>query len=430
MIGIGRIARWWRGENRGQAAGTSGFLLAAAELRRLLERERMRSDRSGAVFSLLVLTDPPEMQTLADALERRLRATDMAGYMRRYQIGVFLPDTPCDGAWKLAEDILAMLPPHLPLPHCQVYVYPDAWSQRDEDRDQEIESAPAIGHPLHETRAHNGHAHTGRNHEGIHGGEHTHRRHLDHGHVSHFHCEPESSHSLQDGNSATATLERPHTRRKRAAPSQPLDFLLAQPLPWWKRAIDIGGAIVGLTLLSPLLLVVGALVKLTSPGPVLFIQPREGLGGRRFRMLKFRTMIDGAASLQNSLMGQNEQDGPAFKIADDPRITRVGKKLRDWNIDELPQLWNVLRGEMSLVGPRPLPVGESLACENWQRRRLDVTPGMTCLWQVLDRRNTISFPEWMRLDLQYAKRRTLAGDIRLLWATFYSMFVRRFFKNK
>jgi lipopolysaccharide/colanic/teichoic acid biosynthesis glycosyltransferase len=420
MTSIGRIARWLRGASRGPALDDE-YLLPVLAMRRMLHRERLRSDRSGASFSLLVLTFMGEAKFLARALEFRLRATDAAGYLLPDQIGVFLPDTPPAGAWKVVEDLLQLLPAKQVSPDCEVFVYPHSW--RTELGEGLLHEVPVFSG---DRNSYDGNDYGGNGHghpvavaqENGHAGE---RPHAGQGHVAHF--ASQRAHGHESGKQKCL----PHVRARHV---HPLHTAFAQPLPWWKRAIDILGAAAGLLLLSPVLLAAGVAVKLTSRGPALFIQPREGLGGQRFRMLKFRTMIDGAAALQQGLMKQNEQDGPAFKITDDPRVTRVGKKLRDWNIDELPQLWNVLRGEMSLVGPRPLPVQESIACKQWQRRRLDVTPGMTCLWQVRDRRNTIPFPEWMRLDLAYANRRTLRGDLRLLWETFTAMFVRRFFQKK
>src|SRR5262245_27211478 len=156
--------------------------------------------------------------------------------------------------------------------------------------------------------------------------------------------------------------------------------LFVKPLPLWKRAVDVLAASAGILLLSPLLLIAAAAIKVTSRGPVFFLQKRTGLGGEPFTIYKLRTMHIDADSMKQQLRSQSEQDGPAFKIEDDPRITTVGKYLRKTCIDELPQLWNVLAGNMTLVGPRPLPCDEADACKNWERRRLDVTPGLTCTW--------------------------------------------------
>lgn len=158
---------------------------------------------------------------------------------------------------------------------------------------------------------------------------------------------------------------------------------------------------------------------------MLFKQRRIGLGGIPFEILKFRTMVVDAESQKNALKHLNEQDGPAFKIKEDPRVTRIGRVLRFTCVDELPQLWNVLRGDMSLVGPRPLPCDESDACRWWHRRRLDVQPGITCTWQARGR-SMVSFDEWMRLDLEYVRRRSFGFDMQVLFATFAFLLVRRF----
>src|SRR5262249_40417169 len=154
----------------------------------------------------------------------------------------------------------------------------------------------------------------------------------------------------------------------------------------------------------PVLLLVALAIKLTSPGPVFFKQLRAGRGNKPFWMYKFRTMHVGADLIKDQLRAQSEQDGPAFKIKNDPRIHKLGRLLRITSLDELPQLWNVLCGDMSLVGPRPLPCQESDGCLGWQRRRLDVTPGLTCIWQVWGR-SRVSFNEWVRMDIEYIARR-------------------------
>jgi lipopolysaccharide/colanic/teichoic acid biosynthesis glycosyltransferase len=205
---------------------------------------------------------------------------------------------------------------------------------------------------------------------------------------------------------------------------QPLEPMFIQKLPLWKRLIDIFGATVGLLLSAPLLFVAGLLIKFTSPGPLLFRQRRTGLGGKPFTIVKLRTMCVDAEAKKAALCQYSEQDGPAFKMEQDPRITNVGRFLRRTCIDELPQLWNVLTGDMSLVGPRPLPCNESDACRNWQRRRLDVTPGLTCDWQVNGGRR-VTFAEWMRMDIRYIKARTFMQDVKLLGKTAIAVLFRR-----
>ncbi len=184
-----------------------------------------------------------------------------------------------------------------------------------------------------------------------------------------------------------------------------------------KRLIDIVASFLALTLLSPLLLATSLAVKFTSRGPVLFKQLRVGLHGRTFHMLKFRSMVVNAEELKAKLAAQNEQSGPVFKMTKDPRITRIGRFIRKYSIDELPQLINVLRGDMSLVGPRPPVPSEVAKYEAWQRRRLSVRPGLTCVWQVSGR-NQISFEEWMLLDMRYIDHWSLSQDFQLILKTF------------
>ena len=183
-----------------------------------------------------------------------------------------------------------------------------------------------------------------------------------------------------------------------------------------KRVIDVVGSAVGLTLLSPLFFLIMLAIKLTSRGSVFFVQTRVGLHGRHFRIIKFRSMTQDAAERREGLAVFNEMDGPAFKIKDDPRITPVGRFLRRFHLDELPQLLNVLIGDMSLVGPRPLPPKEAHGNEWWQRRRLSMPPGLTCFWQV---RGDPRLPhrEWMQLDLAYIDRWSLWLDLRLIAST-------------
>ena len=189
-----------------------------------------------------------------------------------------------------------------------------------------------------------------------------------------------------------------------------------------KRAIDLAGASAALLLLAPLLPVIAAAIRFSSPGPVLFSQERYGLKKRRFRMQKFRTMVSDAESLQSILEDRNEAKGPVFKIRDDPRVTRVGRILRQTSLDELPQLLNVLRGDMSLVGPRPLPLRDvSRFDEAWLMRRFSVRPGMTGLWQVSGR-SSLPFNRWMALDLQYIDEWSLALDLRILAMTIPAVF--------
>ena len=336
-------------------ASDESRLLTQSQLRRRLELERMRSDRSGIPFTLLRLTLRPDeagaanRRLLAAKVEQRVREIDEIGDWDGGSLAVLLPYTPAAGAWILAADIRRITGLSEPAMTCDVHEYP--FLPRD-----------------------------------AHGSSSGFRR---------------NGHSVE----APAAVQ----------PTQPMLFSV-QPLPLGKRLFDVFVAAIGLVLVAPILLLAALAVRWSSRGPFLFRQQRSGLGGREFTIFKLRTMHVGAERRQEELMVLNEQDGPAFKIAKDPRVTAVGQFLRTTCIDELPQLWNVLRGEMSLVGPRPLWVVEQNKCEAWHYGRLTVPPGLTCTWQVHGRQG-VTFNEWMRMDLRYIRERTFMNDLRLLSQT-------------
>jgi lipopolysaccharide/colanic/teichoic acid biosynthesis glycosyltransferase len=184
-----------------------------------------------------------------------------------------------------------------------------------------------------------------------------------------------------------------------------------------KRVLDLVLAGLGLIILTPFLLAVAALIKLTSPGPVLYEWRVLGRRARPFVGYKFRTMVSDADIRKASFMARNEMSGPVFKLRDDPRVTPVGRWLRKYSIDELPQLWSVVRGDMSLVGPRPAAPEEFARYEPWQCGKLAVTPGITCTWQVSGRSEISDFNTWARLDIEYIRNWNLALDLRILLRT-------------
>ena len=186
---------------------------------------------------------------------------------------------------------------------------------------------------------------------------------------------------------------------------------------FFKRAMDIIGSLCGIILLSPLLIIVALAIKIEDPkGSIFFSQQRCGKDNKLFPMYKFRSMVSNAEELLEELMEHNEMDGPVFKIKDDPRITRVGKFIRKTSIDELPQLFNILIGHMSIVGPRPAIPHEVAEYSHYHKQRLLVKPGLTCIWQVSGR-NSIGFDEWMEMDLEYIEKRNLWMDIKLIFKT-------------
>jgi len=196
-----------------------------------------------------------------------------------------------------------------------------------------------------------------------------------------------------------------------------LDSHVGRIGPFLKNISDIFFSFIALIFLFPVFILIAIIIKIDSRGPVFFIQERIGYRGRKFKLIKFRTMVKDAASARYILNKQNEADGPTFKIKNDPRITKVGKILRKTGLDELPQLFNVVIGEMSLIGPRPPIEKEVIQYERWQLRRLSVKPGISCTWQVLDNRNEVSFDRWMRLDLQYIDNWSILNDIRIVFRT-------------
>jgi exopolysaccharide biosynthesis polyprenyl glycosylphosphotransferase len=203
---------------------------------------------------------------------------------------------------------------------------------------------------------------------------------------------------------------------------RPLLVFRSTPEESWqklaKQCLDAVGALLFLTLCSPIFVLVAIAVKMSSPGPVFFKQTRSGLNGKPFTMLKFRSMVSNAEQRKAELEQLNEMSGPVFKLTNDPRVTRVGRFLRKWSIDEWPQMFNVLLGEMSMVGPRPLPVDEVKRFDHLShRRRLSVKPGLTCLWQIKGRNNVKDFKDWVRLDLEYIDNWSLWLDCKILVKT-------------
>jgi lipopolysaccharide/colanic/teichoic acid biosynthesis glycosyltransferase len=315
----------------------------------IIRRERARSDRIAAGFSLLVMSAKETrhatavLNRVAKYLSSRLRLTDELGWLDDYRLCAVLSSTLPTGAWKLAEAIQSECHDGASVDY-KVYYYPS-------DDHFQVEEPSALEHQLRST-----------------------------------------------------------------VPAEPMEPLLSQPTHGWKRSLDIAGAIIAAKHRTGARRIAAIAVRLTSPGPVLFAQVRSGRGGVPFRMYKFRSMVVDAEAKKKDLLSKNEQDGPAFKIRSDPRITWIGRFLRSTSIDEMPQLWNVLRGEMSLVGPRPLPCDETANCQPWHRQRVDVKPGMTCIWQLRGR-SAVAFDDWMRMDISYIRKVSLVGDVKLLVGT-------------
>lgn len=188
-----------------------------------------------------------------------------------------------------------------------------------------------------------------------------------------------------------------------------------------KRLIDLVLSILGIILLSPIMLITAIAIKIESKGPIIFSQVRVGKDGKHFKMYKFRSMVQNAEELKEKLLSKNEMSGPMFKMKEDPRVTKVGKFIRKTSIDELPQLFNVIKGDMSLVGPRPNLPKEVAQFSEYHKLKLKAKPGLTCYWQVMGR-SSIGFEQWMELDIKYIRERSIWVDIKLIFRTFFVLF--------
>ena len=379
-----------------------------------VQRETARADRNGSQFALVLFrTRNKDLQSLsnirlAKIVIHRVRATDDVGWFDERHLAVLLPDTAPSGAWKFADQVCTLISAKGTRPLCSVYSYPTLWFRGEtppsESSNEGVDPATMI--TLNGSA--DGHVMNG------HGSE-----------VSgEFAARSASRIGLENIKPISPDELDPSAEKRPAPIVHSVESLLLKPLPWWKRGIDILGASMGMVMLSPIMGSAALMVRLGSTGPVIFSQNRAGLGGKPFKIYKFRTMCVDAEAKQAELRKLSEQDGPAFKLKNDPRVTRIGKLLRKTSIDELPQLLNVLKGDMTLVGPRPLPISESEACEGWHRRRLDVTPGLTCIWQVKGR-SQVSFSDWVRMDVAYIRRRTLLNDIRILLQTVPAVLLRK-----
>lgn len=382
-------------------------LLPPAEMELVLLKERVRCDRYLQFFSLIVIQYDHALSKqsellLGDFLENRLRVTDEKGFLLKGGIGVLLPMTDARGAYVVVDDLRDFTSKHGMEFSIDVFTYSghDGSNPRfpsfDGMDDDSTHSHPPI------------------------------------------HClanEPNPGVRAVGGEQSSFTAlklrqDQPIRAVGFASPGQShqtiaaIADLTSSHFPPWKRAIDIVGAATGLVISAPIILGSAIAIKLTSKGPVFFRQIRAGQYGKPFTIYKLRTMVVNAEDLKSRLQESNERDGPAFKMKYDPRVTRVGRILRKVGFDELPQLVNVLRGEMSLVGPRPLPLVEDQQCASWHRRRLDTKPGLTCTWQISKSRQML-FDEWMRLDLAYAGNRSLPRDIRLMCKTVIAVFLGR-----
>jgi len=399
----------------------------------VIRRETSRADRSGREFSLVLFRikrskrHSVSTHRLIKTITIRARNTDEVGWFGDRHVCVVLPETPLAGAWVFADSVCDLAAKRIPRPVAIVYSYPGNWfapgthAAAPSDKPNAVTSnrftdRRPLGGRIGAFQGPGGNVDGGVTFD-----------------PANREASGDPSIGLETAGSDTAIAEdlRPYFvtgvkagLARQDMPAGSVETLLARPMPMWKRAIDIAGASVGIALASPFMFFAYLGIKITSPGPAVFKQKRAGLGGRPFTIYKFRTMNVNAEAQKQELRKISEQDGPAFKLTHDPRVFRFGSLLRKTSIDELPQLFNVLKGDMSIVGPRPLPVDEANNCAGWQRRRFDVTPGMTCIWQIFGR-SKVTFSEWVRMDVAYIRRRTIFHDLKLIFMTVPAVLMRR-----
>ncbi|MFN0059161.1 MAG: sugar transferase [Planctomycetota bacterium] len=405
-------------------------LYGAEQFRSILHKERSRADRLGDELSLVCM---PGLSSLDKDqqyyLSQRLRCTDDAGWLAAGWLGVLLPHTGKDCAYLVAdnlcqefglntEDAIVLTYPTEKLPDGHV----SDGCENEQSVPEQRQAGNRSGVAPTPTTAGNAKmpsdaAHAPRLNSVVSGNTRKtgKRRRQD----SHEQKSQADSFGKNGATESVRSNAAPKAGRSAAGANDDLlvcTDLLVLTLPWWKRSLDICGSILGLIALSPVFLITAIAIKVNSRGPVFFAQRRVGAGGRIFRMFKFRSMVPNAEALKASLSALNEATGPVFKSKRDPRITGVGRWIRKTSIDELPQLLNVLLGDMSLVGPRPPTPDEVAIYSPWQRRRLELTPGLTCIWQVHGRCQ-VEFEDWVRMDLQYAARRSVWLDLKLIFGT-------------
>lgn len=407
------------------------LFLSAKETERALVKERMRCDRYRQWFSLIVIelltntpihpktrrlprpypSEPEQLLLLGKYLRRRLRLTDERGLLLKGGVGVMLPMTDVIGARTVLRDIVSSMHAEGIEIEANIFCYDPTPSNQDqgpmvEPQDSEQNQGDFDTDSI--------------------GRETTTRNEFIDSTLSRSSTVATSTarnHSIQPQRGSLLPIQ---AEQGLIRSSRNLDHLsyFAPSFPRWKRSIDVVGSLCGICVATPIVLAAGLAIKLTSRGPIFFRQVRAGQFGRPFIMYKLRTMVVNAEELKSTLLDLNERDGPAFKMKNDPRVTKLGHFLRKTGIDEIPQLWNVLIGDMSIVGPRPLPCHEDRDCEHWHRQRLDTKPGLTGIWQISKSRD-VSFEEWMRMDLSYARSRTLRHDIGLMFKTIGAVILGR-----
>jgi lipopolysaccharide/colanic/teichoic acid biosynthesis glycosyltransferase len=366
-----------------------------AEFEVVFQREKALADRGKRIFALVVffpvVSEPGPLTELARIVKERLRTADTMGSLDQEHLAAILPDTTEEGAFVLANALISQIANAGLRYDFKIYVYPGKdkrQGRRPAASSPAMRKEPAPGIPGESPEEMPGEVAM---------------------------AKPSMSLPFEGASSEVGDLGEVRSAFA-SCTTEDLQQLFNIPISFRKRALDVAVASTALVLLAPVFALVAIAVKLTSEGPAIFVQKRAGQGGHPFDFYKFRSMWIDAEARKAELFVKNEADGPIFKIKDDPRMTPIGRFLRRTSLDELPQLYNVLKGDMTLVGPRPPTMDEVELYEPWQHARLNIRGGITCIWQVSGR-SEIGFEDWVRMDLRYAQKRGLALDLGLLAKT-------------
>ncbi len=382
--------------NRGKWEKDKKHILSEKEFQKILDLERDRVDRYDMVFSVVSFVVQKNSERSDDLKEfidiitkRKLRKADDIGWCCSSHISTFLHNTGADGAEVYVKEIDELLDNREKKIKSFIYTYPENSKSNKGDK--------------RSTKNFRSYETAGDSHEDL--------------KVTLFSKEKE------DESTGMERYDLSPLPGEYEFNSRIKDFFTRE-IPLWKRIVDIVGSVFFIISFSPIMLAIVAAIKLTSKGPVIFKQKRAGLGGKPFTCYKFRSMVIGAEGKMKELVKYNLRTGPVFKMENDPRVTRVGRFIRKWSLDEMVQFFNVLKGDMSLVGPRPPIIDEVTKYANWHCRRLDIKPGITCIWQIYSRHNK-SFENWVRQDIEYARNQSFLLDLKILFLTLPAVISRR-----
>lgn len=386
-----------------QYTGTLKRVCSNKEFRIILEKERARVERNDHKLSLVLFkrerlnTGTAPLQHTIDVIVHRIRSTDEVGWFDNHRIGVILPDTSIDGAKKFASDVCEIIAATSPPPACEIYTYPSKWLSKDDNNQKHLRI---------DNKSYNENKVTLRENSSC--------------------TELASDGDNTSHNQVNSSIKGVHINTAKG-----FEPFFVRRLPIWKRFIDIIGSLLAIIIFTPIMIVIAFAIKLIAPGPIFFKQMRIGYRGCPFKMYKFRSMEPDvgdelhATYISKFVNGGIEKNSDGlFKLKDDPRVTPVGRFLRKWSLDELPQLFNVLKGDMSLVGPRPEPCYVGAHYSPWQySRNMEAKPGLTGQWQV-EARGRVSFENMIRMDINYCRSLSFIYDMKLIFCTFKAVLTK------